>query len=362
MGQETATRDPRILDLIRLIGVDHVLHRRDRLRGTHGTRGTRRSHRRSRRHLHGTRVTLTGDAFGARCTVTPARTTGARRGTLQRIDFFLGQFAEHAARQRTQPDRPVADTMQPRDRQSDGLAHLADLPEAALVDDQLDHDRVESGIDAAHPRRPGDEALVEAHTAGEPAELIATGLLREADAVDLLHAVARVHQLVREIAVVREQQQATGVRVETPDGVHARTARHELADRATAFGIVERRDHTDGLVEDVVHELRATADRTAVHGHVVSLLVDAHADLTHRLAIDPDAALDDELVTLPARADTAVRQVLVESHGHAGSSGVRVKRSTSSCCAGCSSSSASRRASSRSSYSNPGATQQPASP
>ena len=54
------------------------------------------------------------------------------------------------------------------------------------------------------------------------------------------HAVARVREQLRELAVVGEQQQPLGVVVEPADREHARLGRHELDDRRPALRVAAR--------------------------------------------------------------------------------------------------------------------------
>ena len=359
--KHAAARKPSLLELFDIVIVVHRRRRRDRLRAAQRS-GTLEAFGWRDGTLGARRYRGSGADFrvlpnrSALPTQQPAR-AGARGAQLR--DLLLGQFTEHAARQRPHAQRTIADAMQSGHHQADRFAHLADLPEAALVDDQLDHDGVEAGIDAAHARRARDQALVEAHTGGQPAQLVAARLLGKAHAVHLLHTVARVHELVREIAVIGEQQQTAGVGIEAADRVQACTTRQELADGATALRVVERGDDADRFVDDVVDVLRTATDRLAVDRDPITRVLDLGSRLGDDVAVHRDTALRDEVVTLAPRTDATVGQVLVESHGHAGSSGVRVKRSTSSRCAGCSRSRASRDASSKSSYSNPGETRQP---
>src|SRR5207249_823147 len=72
--------------------------------------------------------------------------------------------------------------------------------------------------------------------------------------VDLLHAVARVREPVRERPVVREQERAGRVGVESADGDDARLGRHELDDGGTALWVARGRDDARGLVQEDVRE------------------------------------------------------------------------------------------------------------
>ncbi len=105
-----------------------------------------------------------------------------------------------------------------------------------------------------------------------------------------------MRQALREIAVVRDEDQARAVGVEAPDGVQARAARgHEVHDGAPAVCVGRRGQHADGLVEDEDHALLdalevATVDRDAAVG------VDVAGGIGDDLVGDRHAAGADDLL------------------------------------------------------------------
>jgi len=109
---------------------------------------------------------------------------------------------------------------------ADGVEHPLDLAVTAFVDRQLDRVRAE-------PARlsGGGAAVVELDACFEPLECLVGRLALDLGDVGLLDAVARVREPVRELPVVREQQRACRVDVETPDRDDARLVRDELDDR-----------------------------------------------------------------------------------------------------------------------------------
>ncbi len=114
--------------------------------------------------------------------------------------------------------------------------------------------------------------------------------------VGLLHAVLRVREAVRQLAVVGEQDDALGLRVEPAHVEEPGLAVGDVvAEALPALGVLHRRDDTGGLVqrEELV---RLRGDGQAVDLDLVLLRVDAAALLEHDLAVDLDPGLFDQLL------------------------------------------------------------------
>ena len=80
-----------------------------------------------------------------------------------------------------------------------------------------------------------------------------------------------MHEPVRELAVVREEERPGRVHVEPPDRDDAVLVRDELDDRGPALRILRGRDDAGGLVQEDVGE-RLEAHALAVHlDHVPAL-------------------------------------------------------------------------------------------
>ena len=66
----------------------------------------------------------------------------------------------------------------------------------------------------------------------------------------LFHLVARMGQRVKQIAIVRQQQQTLGVVVQTADRHNTRTAAaHQISNRLAAVLVLHRRDIAARLVQ-----------------------------------------------------------------------------------------------------------------
>jgi hypothetical protein len=114
-----------------------------------------------------------------------------------------------------QAERPERHALQLHDPVPDRLAHAPHLTLAPLAQGDLDH----AGSDLTYPRRRG-WAVVEHHPLAQRLERLGRqppGPHR--GAVDLLDAVARMGQQVGQLAVVRQQDQARGIRVEAANRI-----------------------------------------------------------------------------------------------------------------------------------------------
>src|SRR5436190_938386 len=191
-------------------------------------------------------------------------------------------------------------------RVADRLAHPFHLPVATLVDRQLDLRRAET----ACPRGRG-EAVLELDAADEPFERSVVGLAVDVDDIRLLDAVARVREPVRERSIVRQQDCAGRVRVETPDGNDALRQVDQVDDGRPSVRIPKGRDRFGRLVEEDVRE--------PLRGDGLAVDVDGVAGPDEgvqpaRLAVDADAPGLDELVGATPRRDAGARDVRIETH------------------------------------------------
>ncbi len=96
--------------------------------------------------------------------------------------------------------------MQREHRETDGFAHATHLAVAALMDREADHRAAIGRFE--HPDLSGraDHTGLELDAVREFSEFRGRGFAIDANAVVLLDAIARMHELVRKFAVVREDQ------------------------------------------------------------------------------------------------------------------------------------------------------------
>ncbi len=135
-------------------------------------------------------------------------------------------------------DRPDADALELHDRVPDGIEHLAHLPIAAFVDhERQDALRSRFGLVHAPEAHFGlrGPAAIDRDAAREAVEHMLVWHAPNPHLVLARHAVARVREAGRQIAVAREQQQAFRIEIQTSDridvAVHA-----PLASRSITVG------------------------------------------------------------------------------------------------------------------------------
>ena len=147
---------------------------------------------------------------------------------------------------------------------ADGLAHPPDLAVAPLVHDDAQHPG------SHHPHSGwcgGTVAQVDAPP--ETAQRTDGWLALHLHQVLLVHAVRRVRQAVRQLAVVGEQQQALAVGVQAANREHTWLGRNEIDRLRTPLGVGCAADDSGRLVQHVVHEPRCDGEGNPVHGHPV---------------------------------------------------------------------------------------------
>ena len=191
-----------------------------------------------------------------------------------------------------------------------GLAHPFHLAVASLVQRELEPCPVSLAPQDAHSgrrRRP----VVELDAVAKPSENLGRRRAHDVDLVDLRNPVARMRETVREIAVVRQEQRAGRVDVESPYRDDPRHLRYEIEDCPPSLGVARRRHDTGRLVQEHVRE-PLPFDPPPVHLDDVVRADDRVQLALH--AVDPDTSGEDQLVGSAARGDARAGEVGVEAH------------------------------------------------
>ena len=151
--------------------------------------------------------------------------------------------------------------------------------------------------------------------------------------VGLGHLVRRVHQPVRELAVVGEQQQPLGVGVETTDVEQVLVAAHavfdQVADARAALLVGHGRHHPQRLVQRQIHQVLieqhpGTVDADHRVGRIhprTQLRHDPAVDLDETAPCDPAAHAEDSFRAAKERMvqnfeRTYIQQLLASSGGN----------------------------------------------
>src|SRR3984893_6672192 len=136
----------------------------------------------------------------------------------------------------------------------------------------------------------------------------------QGDFVFLVDLVTRMGKMLREVAVVRQNQQTFALRVETADIEQPRKFRgQQIEDCVPRVWIFPGRNKSSRFVQDNVqrplrvHEL-------AIHFHVVAL-VRLRAEVCADFSVYGDATGRYQFVTIPARADSGSCEKTVQPHG-----------------------------------------------
>jgi hypothetical protein len=200
--------------------------------------------------------------------------------------------------QRPIGDRAEPHALQPDDRVADGLAHVAHLARAPLVQgdrhQRLVLARPETGVDEADDGGRRATAL-ECHPAAQPLEGALVRYAAHAGVVFALDLVARVQQARGEVAVVGQQQQALRVVVEAAHRVDVLVhLRQQVEDRRPLLGILPGRHVAARLVEQDVTVARGDPHALAVDAYVVARRFGPRAQFEDGDAVHRHPAVQDQ--------------------------------------------------------------------
>ena len=160
-------------------------------------------------------------------------------------------------------DGTVAATVQLIDREAHRVEHATHLTFAALVDGDLDERGLGALLLQSHLGR-GGHAVVELDPLPQRPQGATADLAADASHIGLLHAVARMHEVVGEHAVVREDDQAGGVHVEPAHREQGPSVGHEVDDHALGVRVATGTGDASRLVDQDVAQL-TDHDRFAAH-------------------------------------------------------------------------------------------------
>ena len=135
------------------------------------------------------------------------------------------------------------------------------------------------------------------------------------DVVLLLESEARVHDPVRHVAVVREEEKPLGVSVQPSDRVDPLGEVHQLHHGPAASLVAHRRDVAAGLVDHQVAE-RLGPEESAVDPDLGKDWIDLCPELRHDHTVHHDPTLADQVFGGAARGDAAGGKHALEAfHG-----------------------------------------------
>jgi hypothetical protein len=192
--------------------------------------------------------------------------------------------------------------------------HAADFPVLPLGEHDLQHRGVAPVADGPHPLG-ADFPLGQPDPLDELVEGFPFGIAGDEGAIDLLHAELRVGQPVRQLPVVREDHEPRAVLVESAHGVDTLgDLGEEVHHPGTAGGVVVGRDDPLRLVDREVNAALGL-DPLAVELDLLTCRIDLGPHLADDLAVDADAALEDQLLAGTSRSHAGPGEELVQSLG-----------------------------------------------
>ncbi len=222
----------------------------------------------------------------------------ASRHWLQRFQFALTQRPPMSSWQIAQAQMTDTNPNELFDLEPQFVEHAADLPVDSLTQDY------------PYPRHP--DRLHFLHSRPLPVEHHAGQQLRcerripgaiERHFVFLLYFVARMRQALREVAVVREDEESFGLRVEPPNIEKTRELRRQkIENRIARIGIGARGNEAGRFVQDDV-ELVLTVDKLAADFDVIAF-GRLDAEVGADASVDCDAPAGNQFVTMPSGTDT----------------------------------------------------------
>jgi hypothetical protein len=146
----------------------------------------------------------------------------------------------------------------------------------------------------------------------------------ERDLVFLFDLESRMSQPLGEIAVIREEKQAFGLRVEAADVEKSRQmGREKIEDRIARIRIASRRNETGRLMQHDV-EPPLAVNEFAVDFNVVAV-PGLRAEISADLAVDRDATGRDQFIAMPARTKPGRGKETIQAHGRARGLNVRLR-------------------------------------
>lgn len=193
------------------------------------------------------------------------------------------QITPGARRNCLKHQRSQSHAAQPHHCYADGLHHPPHHVIEPLVQDNLDHEPLACFPHQANLVRDNG-ATVDLDAAAQDFELAFARPLVGDDVIFLGQAKAWVHHPVRDITLVREQDEPLRIAIEPTDRIHALRDVHEVHDGPAAALVLDGGDEAGWLVEQDKAWLLA-AQGFAIDTDVICQWIDARPENSHDLAV-----------------------------------------------------------------------------
>ena len=176
------------------------------------------------------------------------------------------------------------------------LAVALDLVLTAFAECQVQSAAIAARALEAHLERHR-WAVLQCYPAAPPVEIAPADVAGHIRLVESREPVARMEQLMRQGAVVGEHERAFDVDVEPTHREEAHTRRHEVGHHGTAIGIAAGGQIAARLVEEHVLLALGRGQRAPIDSDLVAIGVGDSPGLAGNVAVDGDAALEDEAIS-----------------------------------------------------------------
>jgi hypothetical protein len=206
---------------------------------------------------------------------------------------------------------------------TNGVTHPANLTVAPFADDDLDdgvHGSARRLAAANRDARRQCAATIENDAAGQPRQVVRVGFAEHAGFVGALELVTWVTDLFGEVAVIRQDDQAFRVVVESSDGIEIPVdagTREQIDDGRPALRIRSGAHHPSWLEhQQMPLPGRLFSDPPAIDADLVALGVGFRAELNHRLMVHLDPALPNQLFRRATGRDASMGEDFLEADLH----------------------------------------------
>ena len=190
---------------------------------------------------------------------------------------------------------------------ADLIKHAANLAVQAL----LQHDTDAGRPDRLQAREPGAFAIEKNAVEQFLTELRIPAVIKR-DFIFLLHFVTRMCELLREIAVAREEKQSFGLGIEPADTKKAAEfCRQQIVNRIGRVRIAPGGNEPGGVVQ--YDGQRFGPPNELVIDFDVIAVFDLSAEVGAWLAVDCNPAAGDQLVAMPTRAESGGGEEAIEA-------------------------------------------------
>ena len=239
-------------------------------------------------------------------------TRASRHMRVERGDLLWGKRSPLAQRQITEEQIALTNADQPTHLIAKEPGDLADLTLAALAQHNTKPRPLVSRLDQIDPGRRG-RLTVKDHTLAPLAHGLRVERLIEERAILLLHLVARVGELVGQLAIIGKQQETLAIDIKPAHGIDAGGDIDQIDHCRATLGVIHRRDHANGLIQHQVGAGRRLTDGLAINLNHILTEIHPGTGLLNHTAIHRHATGGNHAFTVATRRDARTSEHLLQA-------------------------------------------------